>query len=327
MFNEKKLLKLASKKGKTIVFPEAGFSDRIIEACNIISKKKIANLILIGDESALVLKYKNIKKFKIVNPKTSSLAKEFAEKIYELRKEKGVSLEEAHILAIDPFYFSTMMVREGYADGMVGGAEVSTARNLKPALQLIKTKEDSEIVSTAMIMYGKNPVTQNQPFILADCGLNVNPTSSQLCTIAKDCVELNNKLLKQTSKVAFLSYSTKGSAKGEDVEKVVSALDMFQKQNPYILADGEMQLDSAMIPRVTRVKAPNSKFSEGNANILIFPDLNSGNICYKAISYFAKINAIGPICIGLNKPINDLSRGATVKDIVVLTAITALQCE
>ena len=328
MFNVNKLIKLASKKNKTIVFPEAGFSDRIIEAANIIRKKNIANLILIGDESALVLKYKKkIKNFKIINPKTSSLTQEFAEKIYNLRKDKGISVSEASELAVDPFYFATMMVREGYADGMVGGAEVSTARNLKPALRLIKTKDGSDIVSSAMLMYGKNKVTKGLPLILGDCGLNVNPSSENLCTIAKDCVDLSNKLLSQTPKLAFLSFSTKGSAKSQEVEKVTKAVELFKKSYPYVLADGEMQLDSALIPSVAKIKAPNSSFAKDSANILIFPNLDSGNMCYKAISYFGGLRAIGPICIGLNKPVNDLSRGATVEDIVVLTAVTVLQCE
>ena len=327
MFTSKVLIKKAKNQNKTIVFPEAGFSDRTMSAVKHIVKKNIANVILIADESALVLQYKKLKNVKIINPKTSSLTSEFAEKIYLLRKEKGVSKEDAEELALDPFYFATMLVREGYADGMIGGAEVSTARNLKPALQLIKADEEYGFVSSVMMFYGKNDVTKNQPFLLADCGLNENPTAEQLSIIAKQSVDFSNALLNQEPRVAFLSYSSHGSAKSDMVEKVSLATKDFKEKYPAIVADGEVQFDSAMIPSVAKTKLKDSYLIKQNANVLILPDLNSANICYKAISYFGKLKAVGPVVLGLKKPINDLSRGATVKDIIDLTAITVLQCK
>lgn len=327
MFSEKNLIEKAKKLNKTIVFPEAGFSDRIIEAVKIITKQKIAKVVLIADESALVLQYKKLNNVTIINPKTSSLRDEFAKKIFEKRQHKGVTEEKAQELAVDPFYFATMLVNEGYADGMVGGAEVSTGRNLKPGLELVKAKPEEKLVSTAMLMYGKNKVTGNQPFILADCGLNENPSAEQLAIIAKQCTKLNEELVGLMPRVAFLSYSTKGSAKSESVTKVADAFNQFKTIEPYTFSEGEVQFDSAMIPRVAKIKIPTSKLTEQNANILVFPDLNSANICYKAISYFGNLKAIGPIAMGFNRPINDLSRGATLDDIVVLTAVTVLQCE
>ena len=321
---EKFLIKEAQKKKKTIVFPEADFSPRIIEATKIILKKKIANVILIGDESSLVLKYGNLKNVQIINPKTSELTKQFADIFYELRKNKGITKEIANEKMLDAFYFSTMLVKEGYADGMVGGAEVSTAKNLKPSLEIIKGKDG--LVSSCFLFFGKNKFTKNKPFFLSDAGLIEEPTSQELTKIAKQTVDSAVKFINLIPKVAFLSYSTKGSAQSESINTVRQASEIFVKENPTIIADGELQLDSALIPSVCMKKAPNS-IVKGEANVLIVPNINAGNIVYKAIQYFGGLNAIGPIIQGLNKPVNDLSRGCNVKDIVILTAVTAIQCD
>lgn len=320
---EKYILHKAKNKNFTIIFPEAGFSDRIIKATKIISKKKIAKIILVGDESSLVMRFKNLKKFNIVNPKSSELSSQFAQKLYEYRKDKGMTLEQAQELVLDPFYFSAMMVKEGYADGMVGGAEVSTSKNLKPALQIIKAKEG--LASSCFVIAGKHKNIK-LPIFLTDAGLNENPTSQQLAIIAKQTVDTAKSMLGSDIKVAFLSYSTKGSAESEMTQKVKDAYQTFANTNPEILCDGELQLDSALIERVAKLKCPQSPVA-GKANVLVVPDLNAGNILYKCMQYFGGLTAIGPIVQGLNKPVNDLSRGCSIKDIVLLTAVTVLQCE
>lgn len=320
---EKYLIKNASKRNKTIVYPEADFSDRIIEGAKIVAKKKIAKVILIGDESSLALKYGKLGGMQIVNPKTSELKTELADELYELRKNKGMTKEEALTLAEDPFYFSTLMVKKGYADGMVGGAEVSTAQNLKPALQIIKGK--SGLVSSCFLFFGNNKF-KSEPFFLSDAGLVESPTSEGLSEIARQTVKTAYDLIKLEPTVAFLSYSTKGSAKSESINTVRKGYELFKENNPVIPADGELQLDSALVPRVCSLKSPDSEVG-GNANILIVPDINSGNILYKAIQYFGGLTALGPITQGFNKPVNDLSRGCSVKDIVLISAITVLQCE
>lgn len=321
---EKQLKILAKKKYKTIVFPEAGFSDRIIKAVKIISKKKLAKVLLIADESALALRFKKLN-VTIINPKTSELTKSLQERLYELRKDKGLTKEKAQQLIVDPFYFGAMLVKEGYADGMVSGAEVPTATTLRPSFQIIRSKKS--IASSAMFFYGKHKRIK-LPIILSDPAVVPNPTCEELVEIAKQTCETFETLYAGNvkSKVAFLSYSTKGSANGELVDKVRSASEMFKEKYPEIESCGEMQIDAALIPQVALKKCPDCSVG-GNANVLIVPNLDAGNILYKTIQYFGSLNAIGPILQGLNKPVNDLSRGATVHDIVVLTMITAIQCE
>lgn len=318
----KKLIKQAKQKNKTIVFPEAGYSDRIISAVNIIAKKQIAKVILIADEGQMAIRFNKLKNVTILNPKTSHLSKTLAKNLFELRKEKGMTEEKANELILNPFYFSVMLLKEGYADGMVAGAEVSTSTTLKPALELIKTKDG--LASSSMMFFGKHK-TVKLPIILADPGLNPNPTSENLAKIAFQTVETFNMFFPEIEpKVAFLSYSTKGSASGELVDKMEKATQLFKAEHPTIKADGEMQLDAAIIERVGKKKASLSEVA-GFANVLIVPDLNVGNIVYKSIQYFGNLLAIGPIIQGLNKPVNDLSRGCSVEDIVLLTALTVLQ--
>lgn len=319
---KKNFIKQARQKNKTIVFPEAGYSDRIIDAVEIIVKKQIAKVILIADESQMAIRFRKLKDVTILNPKTSHLSKDLAKKLYETRKEKGLTEEKASELILDPFYFSVMLLKEGYADGMVAGAEVATSTTLKPALEVIKTKDG--IASSSMMFFGKHK-TVKLPIILADPGLNPNPSSENLAKIAFQTTETFKMFFPEIEpKVAFLSYSTKGSASGELVDKMVKATELFKQEHPEIKADGEMQLDSALIEKVGKKKAPLSPVV-GQANVLLVPDLNVGNIVYKSIQYFGHLIAIGPIIQGLNKPVNDLSRGCTVEDIVLLTALTVLQ--
>ena len=318
----KYLYKKAKELQKTIVFPEAGFTDRTIEAIKIIQKKGIAKPVLIGDESALVLRDKSLIDYQIINPQTFQNKNEIINALYEKRKEKGMSREEAEKLALDPYYFSTLLVDLGFADGMVAGAEASTANTVRPALQVIKAKKKGGVVSSCFIMFGKNKFLKDKCIIIADCGVLMHPNEDELYQIACQSVETYRSLGLTSPKVAFLSFSSKGSANDESLEPIRKAYQKFKKTG--IPCDGELQFDAAMVERVARQKCPDSPL-KGDANILIFPDLNSGNICYKAMQYIGGLNAIGPILQGLKKPVNDLSRGCSVEDIVMVTAVTVLQ--
>lgn len=318
----KYLYKKAKELQKTIVFPEAGFSDRTIEAIKIIQKKGIAKPVLIGDESALVLRDKSLIDYQIINPQTFQNKNEIINALHEKRKEKGMSREEAEKLALDPYYFSTLLVDLGFADGMVAGAEASTANTVRPALQVIKAKKKGGVVSSCFIMFGNNKFLKDKCIIIADCGVLMHPNEDELYQIACQSVETYRSLGLTSPKVAFLSFSSKGSANDESLEPIRKAYQKFKKTG--IPCDGELQFDAAMVERVARQKCPDSPL-KGDANILIFPDLNSGNICYKAMQYIGGLNAIGPILQGLKKPVNDLSRGCSVEDIVTVTAVTVLQ--
>ena len=325
MFKVKEILKLAQKKERTIVFPEVSFSDRTFEAVMYLRKKRIVKPLLVGDASALVLRDKRFEDFEIVNPVTFPNRDKLVKALYEKRKAKGLTLDQADELEKDPYYFATLLVECGYADGMVAGAECATATAIRPALQIIKAKKKNDLVSSCMLICGKNKFTHGQPYVLADCGLIEKPDSDTLANIATQSVRFA-QLFGVEPKVAFLSHSTKGSAKGEDVERVRSAFDKFRKKEKDVVCDGEIQLDAAIAPRVAKVKCAESPLN-GHANVLIFPDLQSGNLCYKAMQYFGRLTAIGPILMGMKKPVNDLSRGCTVEDIIIVSAITALQCE
>ena len=318
----KDLYKRAKMLNKSIVFPEAGFSDRTIEAVKYIQKKGIARPILIGDESALVLRDKSLIDFQIINPKTFQNREDLAKRLYEKRKEKGMTLEEAEKLSLDPYYFATLLVDAGMADGMVAGAETSTANTIRPALQIIKAKKKGGVVSSCFLMFGKNKFLKDKSLIIADCGVMVHPNDDELYQIACQSVDTYRCLGLKEPKLAFLSFSSKGSANDPSVDTVRQAYEKFKKKK--IACDGELQFDAAMVKEVAKNKAPNSEI-KGDANILIFPDLNSGNICYKTMQYIGGLNAVGPILQGLNKPVNDLSRGCSVQDIITVTAVTVLQ--
>ncbi len=325
MFKVKNLIKKAKEKQKTIVFPEASFSDRTVEAVKILQRQKIAKVLLVGDASALILRDKCFEKFDIVNPVTFSDRQKLVKALYEKRKEKGMTMEQADELEKDPYYFATLLVECGYADGMVAGAEASTATTVRPALQIIKAKNKKDPISSCFLVYGKNKFLNGKALILSDCGVLENPDSDTLSIIASQSVK-SAQAFGLEPKVAFLSYSSKGSAKSESVDKMREACEKFQKKEKDIVCDGELQFDSAMVPTVASHKAPNSPL-KGDANVLIFPNIDAGNICYKAIQYIGGLTAVGPILQGLKKPVNDLSRGCSVNDIVMATVITVLQCE
>jgi len=325
MFKIENLIETAKKKQKTIVFPEASFSDRTVEAVKILQKKKICNVLLVGDASALILRDKMFEKFNIVNPVTFPDRAKLVKALYEKRKDKGLTMEQADELEKDPYYFATLLVECGYADGMVAGAEESTATTIRPALQIIKAKNKKDPVSSCFLVYGKNKFLKNEAILLSDCGVLENPDSDTLAIIAQQSVKSATQF-GLDPRVAFLSYSTKGSARSEAIDKVRLAYEKFKKKEKEIPCDGELQFDAAMVPSVAEQKCSESAL-KGKSNVLIFPDIQSGNICYKAIQYVGGLNAIGPILQGLKKPVNDLSRGCSVNDIVIASAITALQCE
>ena len=324
MFSEKKIIKLAKLKQKTIVFPEAGYSDRIVEAGYLLNKKRIAKVIFLGDESSLVLRYKDkLKGITIINPKTSTLFDELLNIFLEKRKNKGLDKKQAEKLLLNPLYFGTLLVEAGYADGMVAGAEEPSANVIRPALQILKSKNENEIVSSFMMFYGKGKVFKKRKVILgSDCGLNINPSAEELSQIAIQTAKSYELFTDKKAKIAMLSYSTNGSSTGDSVDKVKTATALVKRKKFDVY--GEVQLDSAISKRVSDIKCPSWSL-DGEANVLIFPDLNSGNITYKAIQYFGKIKAIGPIMQNLKKPVNDLSRGCSVRDIILVSAITALQ--
>lgn len=320
----------AKKEIKNIVLPEA--SDiRIIEAAAKIQKEEFANVILIGNEDSInnMAKENNldISKANIINPKTSDKTKFYAEELYNLRKAKGMTLEQAEQLVLDEVYFGMMMVKLNEADGLVSGAIHSTSDTLRPALQILKTAPGTKLVSAFFLMvvpnceYGEDGV-----FVFGDCGLNENPTAEQLAEIANSSSQSFKQLVGKEAKVAMLSYSTMGSAKSELTQKVIDATNIVKTNYPEIKVDGEMQLDAAIVPSVGKSKAPNSEIA-GNANTLIFPDLNAGNIGYKLTQRLAKAEAYGPLCQGIAKPVNDLSRGCSADDIVGVVAITSVQAQ
>ncbi|MEG1751529.1 MAG: phosphate acyltransferase [Clostridia bacterium] len=326
MFCVKSILCQAKNKCKTIVFPEAGFSERIVTAGKILAKKQLVKVVFIGDESALILRYKNLKGITIINPKTSSHHDRFVKEFYEIRKSKGITLEQADALMLDPFYFATMLVHMNFADGMVGGVEVPTARNLKPALQIIKAKKQNLICCSCFLFYGKNRVTKNQPFFVSDAGLVEFPNSVELESIASMTAKFCKNLFKINPRVAFLSYSTNGSASSDSITTVKNACELFKAKNTFF-ADGEVQLDTALLPQIAKIKLPKSHLTATPANVLIFPDINAGNIAYKSIQHFGGLKVIGPIVLGLNKPVNDLSRSSTVNEIINMACLTSIQSE
>ncbi|MBP7460074.1 MAG: phosphate acetyltransferase [Candidatus Delongbacteria bacterium] len=318
----------AQKAYKTIVLPE-GCEPRTIKAAAIIHQHKLARVILVGNAAEMkkiaAEQDVNLNGIDQVDPETSTHLNAYTEKFYELRKSKGITPEEARKTILDPVYYATMMVYAGDADGLVSGAQHSTADTIRPALQIIKTMPGISIVSSAFIMlvpdceYGENGM-----FIFADCAVNPNPNADQLAEIAISSAENARVLCSMEPRVAMLSFSTQGSAKHELVDKVQQAVKIAQQKAPQLKLDGELQADAAIIDRVGKQKAPGSPIA-GQANVLVFPDLQSGNIGYKLVERLAKAQAIGPFLQGLKKPVNDLSRGCSVDDIVNVVTITAVQ--
>ncbi len=326
MFNVQSLIKKAKKLNKTIVYPEAEISDRVIKAVEYVLRHKIANVILLGDEERILSKSKHLKGAVIINPETSELTEEFVAKLVELRSKKGVDEKKARELLKDNNYFASMLVYSGFADGYLGGAENTTANTLRPALQIIKTKENVNIVSSCFMMLGKSGYGENGVVFVSDCALNVNPTASDLKDITLSTVKTATSLCGINPNVALLSYSSFGSGGDSDptILKVRETLNLIKSEDLKLNVDGEMQLDCAIVKEVAKRKGAGSSVA-GKANVLIFPDLNAGNIGYKLMERFGKMDAVGVIMQGFKKPVNDLSRGCKVKDIVLMTAITCIQ--
>lgn len=313
----------AKENKRKIVLPES-MDERVMEAAKIAVNEGIADIIIIGNPIIDLTGYD----VEIINPENSNLTEKLENELYNLRKEKGMTLSKAHELLINDYmYYACMLVKMGYADGVVSGACHSTANTLRPALQIIKTKPGTNLVSSFFLMnipnceYGENGV-----FIFSDCGLEQNPSSEKLADIAGSSAKSFELLVGSEPRVAMLSHSTKGSASHSDVDKVVEATNIAKEKYSDYKIDGELQLDAAIIPDVAKSKAPNSEVA-GKANVLIFPDLDAGNIGYKLVQRLAKAEAYGPITQGIAAPINDLSRGCFIDDIVGVIAITSIQVE
>ncbi|MBQ6992762.1 MAG: phosphate acetyltransferase [Clostridia bacterium] len=320
----------AKKEIKTIVLPEAT-DVRTLEATEQIGKEEFAKVVLVGNKEEIlkVAKENNfdISKAEIVEPKTSEKYEEYSNSFYELRKNKGMTIEKANELMLDPVYFGMMMLKQGDADGLVSGAAHSTADTLRPALQIIKTAPGTKLVSTFSFMVVPNcEFGDNGVFVFSDCGLNPNPNAEELSEIAISSANSYKQLTSRDARVAMLSFSSYGSASSPEVEKVQQATEMAKEKAPELALDGELQLDAAIVPEVGQSKAPGSKVA-GTANTLIFPDLQAGNIGYKLVERLGKAEAYGPICQGIAKPVNDLSRGCKAADIVGVVAITAVQAQ
>lgn len=319
----------AKKNPKIIVLPE-GEEQRMIKAAETIINEGIASLILLGREENIKSKAQELgidlsNKIKIINPKDSEKLKKYAESYYQLRKNKGVSSDQAYQLLENPLYFGALMVYHDDADGLVAGSINATGDVFRPALQTIKTAPGINIVSSSFIMVIPDcPYGEKGVMVFADCALNPEPNAEQLADVAIASAATGKALVGFEPRVAMLSFSTRGSGKHPLVDKVIGATKIAKEKKPELLIDGELQADAALIPSIGERKAPNSKIA-GKANVLIFPDLHSGNIAYKLIERLAKAKAIGPISQGMRKPVNDLSRGCSVADIVNVVAITVLQ--
>ena len=319
----------AKKDVKTIVLPES-MDSRVMAAASKILEEGIANIIIIGTPEEIEKSSEglDISKATIINPYTSELTEDLILNLVELRKNKGLTYEDAKKLLLEDYmYYACMLVKVGKADGCVSGACHSTSNTLRPALQIIKTKPGVELVSAFFLMVVPNcEYGANGTFVFADCGLEQNPDSIKLAAIAESSAESFKLLVETEPKVAFLSHSTMGSAKHADVDKVNEAVRIAKEKYPQYKMDGELQLDAAIIPSVAASKAPNSEVA-GHANVLVFPDLDAGNIGYKLVQRLAKAEAYGPICQGIAAPVNDLSRGCSAEDIVGVVAITAVQAQ
>lgn len=322
------IIRKAQKENKKIVLPETK-DIRTIQAAEIAQKRGIADIILIGDEVDIKSQFSDFdySGIRFITPSTYSKLPNYVDRLCEIRKSKNLTAEEARLLLQDPLYFGVMMVKEGDADGMVAGAANSTSNTLRPALQIIKTSKEASIVSSIHIMnFNDTSIGYKGTMIYGDTALNEDPSAEELAEIAVASAYTFKQLIGDKPKVAMLSYSSHGSAKSPLVDKVVEATGLAKAKAPDILIDGELQLDSAIVPSIGKKKAPESPVA-GQANILIFPDLNAGNIGYKMSERLAGAEAFGAITQGLAKPINDMSRGCNAEDIVGVIAITVLQAK
>ena len=320
--------KRAAGKQCTIVLPES-YDERVTEAAAKIAEEGFARVLLLSDNGRSLPNQERLKSpaLEIMDYKNHRDFPEFAGKLYELRKKKGMTKEKAEVLLLDPLYYGAMLVKEEKVDGMVAGACHSTGDTLRPVLQIVKTAKGIKTVSAYFLMvvpdceYGNNGV-----FLFADSGLVEFPTEDQLVDIALASAKSFEQLTEEEPIVAMLSYSTKGSASNERLKPIISAAERLKKMYPNLKIDGELQADAAVDKGVGRMKCKGSR-AAGSANVLVFPDLNSGNIGYKLVQRLAKAEAYGPVTQGLKRPVNDLSRGCSADDIVGVAAITCLQAE
>lgn len=328
----KELESKAAKAGKKIVLCE-GEDKRVVEAAAKIVKEGIAKIVLVGNEAECkkVAPDVDLSGIELVDPETSPKTAEYAKILYECRKAKGMTEEEAAKQAKDRTMFGALMLKAGDVDGYVSGACHSTANTLRPGLQVIKTAPGISTVSSSFIMVapeGRNKYIPEGVALFGDCAINIEPSSEQLADIAVATAETAKKIAGVEPRVAMLSFSTKGSGNDDkflkSVPKVQEAVKLAAEKAPSLALDGEFQFDAAIAPEVGELKAPGSKVA-GHANVFIFPNINAGNIGYKIAQRMGGWMAIGPVCQGFAKPLNDLSRGCNVDDIVATVAVTALQ--
>lgn len=318
----------AKKNNRTIILAE-GTEERTVKAAGLVANEGIAKIVLLGDEVEVKKVAERIgadlSNVQIIDPVKSDKFDTYVDQLIEIRKKKGLTKEQSQALLKNTLYFGNMMMYNNEADGMVAGAQNTTGDVLRPALQILKTAPGMSSVSGAFVMITpKTEYGDNGIMVFADCAVTPNPTSEQLAEIAYASAQTAKALVGYDPKVALLSFSSKGSAKHELVDKVTRATEIAKEKYPDLLVDGELQLDAAIVPKVGQSKAPGSNVA-GQANVLVFPDLQAGNIGYKLVQRLAGAEAVGPVLQGMAKPVNDLSRGCSVEDIVNTTAITACQ--
>ena len=325
----KEIIARAQANKQRIVLPE-GTEERTLKAANRILTDEVADLIILGDpaeidEAAKKWGLGNIHKATIIDPATSPKKEEYAQLLFELRKKKGMTLEEAQQKVLDPLFFGCLMIKAGDADGQLAGARNTTGNVLRPALQIIKTAPGITCVSGAMLLLTKAPkYGTNGVLVMGDVAVTPVPDAEQLAQIAVCTARTAKAVAGLAPKVAMLSFSTKGSAKHEVVDKVVEATKMAREMAPGLSIDGELQADAALVPRIGESKAPGSEIA-GHANVLVVPNLEVGNISYKLVQRLGNAEAIGPILQGIARPVNDLSRGCSVEDVYTMVAVTANQ--